>query len=75
MRRKKRFYVPQSSYVYGKEGEKFIDHVLHFETLDTEFENLTKSYNLNITLSKEPINARGADDSTRVSHINNFFCT
>jgi len=50
-------YKPQSSYVYSK-GEKVIDHVLHFETLDTEFEDLMKSYNLNITLPKNSVNGR-----------------
>ena len=53
-------YKPQSLYAYGEDGRKIIDHVLHFETLGADFENLMKSYNLNVTLPNYSVNARRA---------------
>jgi len=44
-------FIPQYDYVY--EGTKrIIDHVLHFESLDEEFESLMEMYNMNVILPK-----------------------
>lgn len=39
-------WLPQYNYV------KYCDHVLHFENLQEEFDNLMKQYNLNISLDR-----------------------
>merc|ERR1719203_161702 len=43
-------YWPVSSYQFDKNGRKVIDHILHFENLETEFNALMKEYDLNVTL-------------------------
>ena len=42
--------LPQYYYVYNNDGNKIIDHVLRFENLNEEFQELIKSYSLNIIL-------------------------
>jgi len=49
--------LPQYYYVYNKYGYKVVDHVLRVENLNEEFQELMKSYSLNINLGKKT-NAR-----------------
>lgn len=44
--------LPASEYVYDK-NEKITKHILHFENLEVEFNQLMKEYNLNIPLLKD----------------------
>ncbi len=47
-------YIPQYDFVYDTTAtttkKKVVDHVIHFENLKPEFEQLMKEYNLNVTL-------------------------
>lgn len=43
-------YVTQVEYVYHTNGTRAVDHVLYFENLKPEFDNLMERYGLNITL-------------------------
>lgn len=44
--------IPATEYVYDK-NEKIVKHVLKFENLENEFDDLMKLYNLNIKLTKK----------------------
>ena len=53
--------LPASEYVYdNKSGEKIIDHVLNFETLDSDgkFDKLMKKNNLDVKLPEKSVNQR-----------------
>lgn len=39
-------FLPQNQYVYH-EGKRYVDHILHYETLSEEFPKLMEYYNLN----------------------------
>jgi len=43
-------FVDQWEYVYDFNGDKIVDHVLHFEHLKPEFDDLMSRYNYNVTL-------------------------
>lgn len=45
-------WYPQYNYVYDYEGKKIVDHVLKFEDLPNNFDELMEKYNLNIKLNK-----------------------
>jgi len=51
--RKGNHMSPQYHYVYNKHDKKIVDHVLRFENLTEEFNELMKKYFLNITLGKK----------------------
>jgi len=51
--------IPQHYYVYNKLGRKMVKHVLRFENLTEEFQELMEKYSLNITLGNKT-NARGS---------------
>jgi len=64
--------IPQSSYVFDKEGKRIIDHVLYFETLSTDgkFEALMNKFNLqNVTLPKDMVNGRKKGSRLGVQHL------
>lgn len=46
-------FLPQHYYIYNRQGEKMVDHILRYEWLDAEFSDLMKKYSLNIELSKK----------------------
>lgn len=43
-------FLPQYMYVYDDDGKQIVHHVIRFEKLETEFENLMKQYGLSIKL-------------------------
>lgn len=57
-------FIPQSLFVYGYDVEtgradrqrKWCDHVLHFETADTDFNQLMKRFGYGLELHKAPAN-------------------
>jgi len=65
---------PQSVYVFNENSDKVIDHVLHFETLETDgkFEALMKNYNLNITFPKHPVNSRSSGKKLTIQHMHKY---
>lgn len=50
-------WLPQHFYIYN-EGERVVDHVLHFENLEEGFKDLMKRYKLHIFLPSTPLNSR-----------------
>ncbi|KAI2492995.1 sulfotransferase family [Fragilaria crotonensis] len=49
--------LPQHYYVYDSDGNQVIDHVIRFENITSEFDELMRLYGLNVTLSQnEKIN-------------------
>jgi len=67
-------FLPQHLYVYNLQGEKKIDHVLRFEYLDEEFNQLMKYYAINVTLGKKSTNVRKSDSlltTTNLTQKNN----
>jgi len=56
--------LSSSDYIFDKNGDKIIDHVLHFETLNTdgEFDALMKKFDLNIKLPEYSLNRRKSGD-------------
>jgi len=60
--------LPQYYYVYNNNGTKVIDHVLRFENLNEEFQELMKSYSLNVTLGNK-INVRKNYTSLSVANL------
>jgi Sulfotransferase family len=49
-------FIPQYDYVYDGEHRRVVDHVLHFEHLDVEFEQLMKAYNLSSVVHLSSLN-------------------
>jgi hypothetical protein len=45
-------FIPQHFYVYDK-NKQYVDNVLYFENIETQFDNLMKKHKLNITLNKK----------------------
>jgi hypothetical protein len=43
-------YIPQYEYIFDTHGQRRVHHILHFENLTHEFNDLMAKYNLNITL-------------------------
>ena len=46
-------FLPQSEFVFDKNNVQIIDHILHFEKLDEELEQLILQYDLKINSQKE----------------------
>lgn len=46
-------FLNQVDYVYDDKGHKVIDHVIHYEEMEEEFNNLMAKYNLGITMPKK----------------------
>jgi hypothetical protein len=44
-------FVPQSEYTHDNDGKQIIHHILKFENLKEEFNNLMKLYSVNINLT------------------------
>ena len=44
------FYIPQYEYIFDNHGQRRVQHILHFENLTHEFNELMNMYNLNISL-------------------------
>ena len=44
--------LPQHHYVYNVDGKQLVDHVIRFENLTFEFDELMRLYGLNVTLSQ-----------------------
>ena len=44
------FYIPQYEYIFDNHGRRRVQHILHFENLTHEFNELMNMYNLNISL-------------------------
>jgi len=76
--------LPASEYIYdNKSGKKIIDHVLNFETLDSDgkFDKLMKKFNLDIKLPEKSVNQRKdgshltADELTKesIDYINDYY--
>ena len=47
---KKAHWLPQHYYMYDENGQRMVDHILHFENLHNEFSALMKMYNLDVVL-------------------------
>jgi len=60
--------IPQHYYLYDKDNNIIINHVLHFENIKTEFDNLMKQYNspmrLNVHTNKSKGKRYTIDDLT-----------
>lgn len=54
---------PQSEYVFDK-GKKVIDHVLKYETLKKDFDQLMKAHNIDLVLPTIPFNKGKSGDLT-----------
>jgi len=54
-------YIPQYEYVYNKNHEKMIDHVLKFENLNDEFNALMETYRYPLRLDHNFSNASSSD--------------
>lgn len=55
-------FLNQADYVYDNEGNKIVDHVLHYEHMEEEFNNLMARYDLGFTLpTKEEMDTYGSD--------------
>ena len=64
--------IPASEYIFDEEsGEQIIDHVLYFETMDTDgkFDELMKRFDLNITLPEKSLNARKGGDHLTTNDV------
>jgi len=48
-------YITQIEYVYQSNGTKAIDHVIHYENMKDEFDNLMGRYGFNFTLAVKEI--------------------
>eukprot|EP00554_Chaetoceros_debilis_P014421 CAMPEP_0194111158 /NCGR_PEP_ID=MMETSP0150-20130528/10226_1 /TAXON_ID=122233 /ORGANISM="Chaetoceros debilis, Strain MM31A-1" /LENGTH=344 /DNA_ID=CAMNT_0038800517 /DNA_START=97 /DNA_END=1131 /DNA_ORIENTATION=+ len=46
-------FLNQVDYVYNDEGDKIIDHVLRYENMEEDFNNLMEEFNYNVTLPKK----------------------
>ena len=57
-------FTSQFEYVYGNEGERIIQNVLHFEDIKSEFKSLMKKYDLTIKL---PLQIQ--ESSGKLSHL------
>ncbi len=74
-------FLPQHYYVYDKDGQKIIDHVLKNENLNQEFSMLMNEYGINITLPQTKWNGRSSDnllthhdlDNLTISMINDLY--
>jgi hypothetical protein len=44
------YYIPQYEYIFDTHGRQRVHHILHFENLTNEFNDLMAKYKLNITL-------------------------
>lgn len=44
------FYIPQYEFIFDTHGRRRVQHILHFENLTYEFNELMNMYNLNISL-------------------------
>ena len=51
-------FIPQYEYIFDHQGNRIVDHILHFESLHDVFPKLMACYGLNITLPDEPVNRR-----------------
>jgi hypothetical protein len=64
-------FLPQHYYVYDKDGNRIVDHVLKNENLNQEFSELMKEYGLNVTLPETKFNSRGPNGSLTVHDLDN----
>merc|ERR1711982_271742 len=64
-------FLPSSHYIFDKNGTKIIDHVLHFETLDSDgkFDALMKKFQLNIKLPEKSLNHRKGGDKLTINDL------
>merc|ERR1719232_371375 len=67
LRRLKKYHsilLPSSDYVFGENGEQTVEHILNFETLDSDgkFDALMKKFDLNIKLPENSLNHRRSGD-------------
>lgn len=46
-------FLNQVDYVYNKDGHKIIDHVLRYENMEKDFNDLMKQYKYDVTLPKK----------------------
>ena len=53
-------YIPQSEFIFDQEGNQIVQHVLRFENLREEFDNLMEQYHLPIALDS-PVNQRSTN--------------
>jgi hypothetical protein len=61
-------WIPQSDFVMDRKRRRYVNHVLHMETLDQELPSLLRAYNLsNMVLPPHPVKGRG---DTYMDHRN-----
>jgi hypothetical protein len=46
-------WIPQSEYIFDDQGRRRVRHVLKFENLTSEFQELMERYHVNVTLSEQ----------------------
>ena len=71
-------WAPQSNFIYDYDGKQIVKHILKFENLEEEFNNLMSQYNIPLVLNmKENVSVRKYDvkDLNRetLNLINTFY--
>ena len=56
-RKNTQHWWPQHKYIYGENGNKMIDHILCFENLNKEFNDLMNQYNIPLQLNNQRVNS------------------
>ena len=62
-------FINQADYVYNFVGKKIVKHILHYENLQEEFDDLMEKYDLNVRLPDKARNGTNIALDNKLSYL------